>query len=467
MGIPKYRRLPCRPHLACGGACAALFRMGCWVRAAAIGLVVWVLCGVAVPAPCAARSRGIGAEGCSGCHVGGAEPQARLTALSEAVPGQPLRLLLEIEAKNGPTAGFYLKSDGGGTLSTVAGQGTQMLGDGVAHASPKTGSGFISFEVSWTAPAEPTGVSFNVWVVSADDSNTSRGDGASLTTLSLVSGCDGVMYFRDADRDGFGAATFGTRLDCEQRDGYTTIDGDCDENDARINPSADEYCNLRDDDCDGVIDEGSLPQAHYPDPDGDGHGQNGSTAVLDCPPPPYHATSNDDCLEGDATAYPGAEEICDGRDNDCDNQSDERVKPFCGFGWCRRESWSCREEDCSPGEPRPEECNAFDDDCDDVLDEGVDCGADLVCQEGTCVAAGAAPGQGGAAASAAAGQGGAPAGGTRDAGSSMDPDAGAATPSSKAGGCAVRRVQATRSAELTASCVAALWLLTKRRRRSR
>jgi hypothetical protein len=446
---------------------AALFGMRCWPCVGAIGLAVWVLSSVAAPAPCAARSRGITAEGCNGCHTGGSEPQARLTALSEAVPGQPLRILLEIEARNGPTAGFYLTSDGGGALSPVAGQGTKVLGSGIAHSEPKAGSEFVRFEISWMAPAEPTGVQFSVWVVSANDSNTSGGDGASLTTLSLVSGCDGMPYFRDADRDGYGSATFGMRLDCAQREGYSATEGDCDENDPAINPSADEYCNEDDDDCDGTVDEGSLPQAHYPDLDGDGHGEPGSESVLECPPPPGYAPAHDDCLEGDATVFPGAPEICDGYDNDCDNQLDEQVTPTCGVGWCRRESWSCRLEDCMPGEPRAEQCNAFDDDCDDVLDEGVDCGAGLLCQDGECITASAAAGQGGAPAGqgGAGGQGGAPVEGGSDAPIAMDLDAGSAKPSSQAAGCSVLRSSAAGGREHAALCAAVMWLLGRRRRR--
>ena len=444
--------------------------MGCWARVGAIGLVVWVLSGVALPAPCAARSRGIATEGCNGCHSTGAEPQARLTALSEAVPGQPLRLLLEIETKNGPTAGFYLTSHGVGTLSPVAGQGTKVSGEGITHDNPKAGSGFVRFEVSWTAPAEPTGVQLELWAVSANDNNNSGGDGATFTTLSLVSGCDGELYFRDADRDGYGSSTFGMRLDCAEREGYTTVEGDCDENNAEINPSAVEYCNEKDDDCDGLVDEGALPRAHYPDLDGDGHGEPGSEGVLDCPPPANYAPSRDDCLEGDATVFPGAEEVCDGRDNDCDNQFDERVTPTCGVGWCRRESWSCRVEDCTPGEPRVEECNAFDDDCDDVLDEGVDCGAGLVCQEGYCITESAtgeqdaAVGQSGA----TAGQGGAPAEGTGGAQTSTDTDAGSgsAKPSSnETAGCTALRSRSAGWFEPIASCALALWLFIKRRRR--
>jgi hypothetical protein len=434
-------------------------------RVGAIGLVVWVLSGVAMPAPCAARSRGISAQGCEGCHSRGDEPEARLTAMGEAVPGQPLRLLLEIEAVNGPTAGFYLTSDGGGALSTVAGQGTQLLGGGVAHSSPKEGSGFVRFEVSWMAPAAPTGVQFSVWVVSANDNNTSGGDGASFTTLSLVSGCDGELYFRDADRDGYGSPAFGMRLDCEMREGYSTIEGDCDENNAQINPSAAEYCNERDDDCDGLIDEGSLPQEHYPDPDGDGHGEPRSESVLECPPPAGYAPTDDDCFEGDDTVFPGALEVCDGKDNDCDNQFDERVKPTCGVGWCRRESASCSEDACEPGDPRAEECNAFDDDCDDVLDEGVDCGAGLVCEAGYCVTMDADAGHSGAAGqSATAGQSGTPpAEGTGGAPTVVDTDAGSSAPSSKAGGCSVVQARAG-CAEPAALCAIALWLLGKRRR---
>jgi hypothetical protein len=437
--------------------------MRCWVRVVAIGIAAWVLACIAEPAPCAARSRGIASEGCDGCHSTGAEPLVRLTAMGEAVPGQALRLLLEIETKNGPTAGFYLTTDIAGTLSSVAGQGTQVFGDGIAHTSPKSGSGFVRFELSWMAPADPTGVEFRVWAVSANDNRSSSGDGASFTNLLLASGCDGEMYFRDADGDGFGSSSFGMRLDCEQREGFTTIEGDCNENNADINPSATEYCNERDDDCDGPVDEGALPQLHYPDPDGDGHGQIGSEGVLDCPPPRGYAPTHDDCLEGEVSVFPGAEEVCDGRDNDCDGQYDERVKPICGFGWCARESWSCRPEDCTPGEPRAEECNAFDEDCDEVLDEDVDCGADLVCsQEGYCVDASTAGGSAGPDAAVnpggAGGQGSTPTAGTSSSPPVMTPDPDAPTPRSM-GGCSALRSRPAGRAEPTAPCAMALWIL--------
>jgi hypothetical protein len=441
-----------------------------WLRAGAVGFVAWVLSCVAAPTPCAARARGIAARSCNGCHNGGAEPQVRLMALTEGAPGQALRLLLEIETKNGPTAGFYLTADEG-SLSAVSGQGAQVFADGgLAHSSPKQGSGFVQFELDWTAPADPTGVVFEVWAVSANDNDRSTGDAEGSTTLTLAVGCDGLMYFRDTDRDGYGSAASGIRLDCEPRDGYATLEGDCDQNNADINPSADEYCNERDDDCDDLIDEGSLPQAHYPDPDGDGHGQPGSESTLECPPPPAHAPTDDDCAEGDPTAHPGATEICDGHDNDCNGQSDERVKPTCGVGWCRRESWSCDVEDCEPGEPREELCNAFDEDCDDVLDEGAECEGGLVCQEGVCVVAGGA-GRSGAGSSEAgrgsAGQQGVmPAEPTAEPQSPVEVDAGSAKPAPSDAGCAVSRIGTTPWSQHAAFCAVALSLLSRRRRSS-
>ena len=39
-------------------------------------------------------------------------------------------------------------------------------------------------------------------------------------------------------------------------DGYTTDEGDCEDNDPDINPGATELCNEVDDNCDGTIDEG-------------------------------------------------------------------------------------------------------------------------------------------------------------------------------------------------------------------
>ena len=40
-------------------------------------------------------------------------------------------------------------------------------------------------------------------------------------------------------------------------------------------------------------------------------------------PPPGYVANATDCDDGHATVYPGASEICDGLDNDCDSAIDE------------------------------------------------------------------------------------------------------------------------------------------------
>jgi hypothetical protein len=81
-------------------------------------------------------------------------------------------------------------------------------------------------------------------------------------------------------------------------DGYTTAT-DCNDNNPSVHPGAVEICNLIDDNCDGVIDEGF-------DQDGDG--------VTVCA---------GDCNNVNPAIHPGAVEICNGIDDDCDGLIDE------------------------------------------------------------------------------------------------------------------------------------------------
>jgi len=105
--------------------------------------------------------------------------------------------------------------------------------------------------------------------------------------------------------------------------------------------------------------------------------------------------SDQDCDDEDPAAYPGATELCDGIDNNCDNQVDEGLlvtlyQDFDGDGWgtestaqslCPDETgsdWVAQAGDCNdnhtlinPG--TSEVCDSLDNDCNGTADDGDVC----------------------------------------------------------------------------------------------
>ena len=105
-------------------------------------------------------------------------------------------------------------------------------------------------------------------------------------------------------------------------DGFTVEDGDCDDDDPDIFPGADEHCDGEDENCNGQIDEDPVdPTLWYPDADTDGFG-DASGPIEACTQPPGYAADNTDCDDANATIHPGADEHCDGIDEDCDGELD-------------------------------------------------------------------------------------------------------------------------------------------------
>jgi hypothetical protein len=347
-----------------------------------VGLGV-VLAGLGV-----AYSGGVATGDCSGCHGAGDHTMTVTATPASIDPGEQVRVRVTVSSPSGEVVGIFIDADAG-SFMTLAGEGLSEVNAGLTHNEPKPLSGGDAvFEFDWTAPGAPGAVRFAISSVVANGNGGSGGDGAADGEFDFVFGCAPQEFFRDVDGDGYGRNDL-TLVHCAGAapPGYAADGDDCDDNRDTVYPGAVEYCNTRDDDCDGEIDEDALPLTQYPDADGDLYYgseefRTGKTFV-GCAPTEGWAPDPGDCQPNDPAINPGAEEICNGWDDNCDARIDEFVRPRCGEGWCRREAQTCEPDTCTPGEPREEECNLLDDDCDGLLDED-SCEEGFQCRVGVC-----------------------------------------------------------------------------------
>jgi hypothetical protein len=121
-------------------------------------------------------------------------------------------------------------------------------------------------------------------------------------------------------------AACGSTWELEDRDGdgYSWLDGDCNDNTPVISPEAEEICDSVDNDCDGVIDENSATNARlwYGDIDGDGDAGD-ELLVNSCLQPEGYKAIAEDCNDRNAGVNLDATEYCDDIDNDCNGEIDE------------------------------------------------------------------------------------------------------------------------------------------------
>lgn len=193
----------------------------------------------------------------------------------------------------------------------------------------------------------------------------------------------------DTDGDGTGdaceegvtppPATCGTGTDDSDCDG-SHGDEDCAPFDPAVHPGANETCDGKDNNCNGQYDEndGSGGSCASTNTDNDNDGYSGNV---------------DDCNDSNAEIHPGATEVCDGVDNDCDTQIDEGVSrtwysdvdgdgygnasstmqactwPGEGSGWVS-DAKDCDDSNAKANPGQKEVCDGADNDCDGSVDDG-------------------------------------------------------------------------------------------------
>jgi hypothetical protein len=133
----------------------------------------------------------------------------------------------------------------------------------------------------------------------------------------------GSVYYTDADGDLFGA--IGSEVtQCIPDANQTPNPGDCNDDEAGINPAREERCNDIDDNCNGETDESPIDGfVFYEDADMDTFGNADSESNPECAAPDGFVDNAEDCDDSSSVAYPSAAELLNGADDDCDGIVDE------------------------------------------------------------------------------------------------------------------------------------------------
>ena len=179
-------------------------------------------------------------------------------------------------------------------------------------------------------------------------------------------GADGCsLLFQDADGDGHGQAGLDGKCVCGPTGLFkAVVDDDCNDLNPWVFPGATELCDKVDNNCDEVVDEDGATGCSwfFADADGDGYGSGDPTCVCTAPGAGWSVLTGD-CDENDSAVHPGALELCDEGDNDCDDEIDETFdldsdsancgkcgflcQPNNAFGKCQ--DGKCKVDDCVTG----------------------------------------------------------------------------------------------------------------------
>ncbi len=150
------------------------------------------------------------------------------------------------------------------------------------------------------------------------------------TVCGVLDACDGQwLVASDQQRCCLGDCIPCTDADSDGHPDESCGGDDCDDSDPDVYPGADEVCDDSvDNDCDGFTDLDD-DECGCVDHDRDGYGEN--------------CELGDDCDDTIASVHPGAEELCNYIDDDCDGQTDEGFDLQTDPDNCGECGWVCRE----------------------------------------------------------------------------------------------------------------------------
>ncbi len=252
--------------------------------------------------------------------------------------------------------------------------------------------------VTLAACTRPSGYTANN--TDCNDASSSIHPGATEYCNDIDDDCDSLIdegavdaatWYHDADGDTYGDAS-ATSVTCDVPTGYVGDDTDCNDANPAVNPGATEVCNGIDDDCDGTIDVGAAdPSTFYADDDSDGYGDD-SASIDECTAPSGYIVDNTDCNDANAAVHPGADEVCNGIDDNCNTLVDDgaidagtwyadsdgdsfgdsgvtiaECSPPSGY---IADDTDCDDSDANVYPGAEEICNGIDDDCDSIVDNG-------------------------------------------------------------------------------------------------